>query len=105
LVGQIINSKTGQAISEIDAGDGAMERAAIGVYGPARPRGTDRLAEVDEQGRFRVRVMPGDNYPFTINYPTTRMPWNTRRQPPVVAVAGQETLIRIDHPSEGSRAP
>lgn len=100
LVGQIINSKTGQAISEADAGDGFKERVAIGVFGPARPRGTERLAQVDEHGRFRVRVMPGENYPFTINYRTTRMSWDTKRQPPVVAVAGQETFIRIDHMPE-----
>ena len=105
LVGQIINTKTGQAISEDDVDDGIKEHVAIGVFGPARPRGTERLAQVDEHGRFRVRVMPGDNYPFTINYKTSRMSWNTQSQPPVVAVAGQETFIQIDDTSEETPAP
>lgn len=99
LVGQIVNTKTGQAISNVVDG-GIRERVAIGVFGPARPRGTDRLTEVDEHGRFRVRVMPGDNYPFTTNYRTSRMSWDTQRQPPVVAVAGVETFIQIDHTPE-----
>ena len=85
--------------------DGIKECVAIGVFGPARPRGTERLAQVDEHGRFRVRVMPGDNYPFTINYHTSRMSWDTQRQSPVVAVAGQETFVQIDHTSEETPAP
>jgi len=100
LVGQIINTRTGQAISEVDVGDGVTERVAIGVFGPARPRGTDRLAEVDEHGRFRIRVMPGEYYPFTINYRTSRMSWDTQRQSPVVVVAGAETYFQIDHTPE-----
>ena len=105
MTGQIINTKTGEAISEVEVDDGIREYVAIGVFGPARPRGTERLAQVDEHGRFRVRVMPGDNYPFTINYKTSRMSWNTQSQPPVVAVAGQETFIQIDDTSEETPAP
>jgi hypothetical protein len=104
LVGQIVDTKTGQAISDVVDG-GTRERVAIGVYGPNRLRRTERLAEADEHGRFRVRVMPGKNYPFTINARSSRMSWNTRRQPPVVVVAGQETLIQIDHTPEDSPAP
>ena len=100
LTGQIINTKTGEAISEVEVDDGIREYVAIGVFGPARPRGTERLAQVDEHGRFRVRVVPGENYPFTTNYHTSRMSWDTQRQSPVVAVAGAETFIQIDHTPE-----
>ncbi len=100
LTGQIINTKTGEAISEVDVDAGIREYVAIGVFGPARPRGTERLAQVDEHGRFRVRVMPGENYPFTTNYHTSRMSWDTQRQSPVVTVAGAETFIQIDHTPE-----
>ncbi|MBL8809126.1 MAG: carboxypeptidase regulatory-like domain-containing protein [Planctomycetaceae bacterium] len=93
LTGQIFDTKTSKPLVRSESG---QNRISIGVYGKANPSRTEPMAEVDDDGRFKVRVMPGENFPFTINQRTTRMSWDTQRQPPVIVKSGEEAFIQID---------
>lgn len=91
LTGQVINTDTSQPIAFNPEG----ERIALGLYGPSRPAGRllhqHRLAEVDDEGRFRMRAAAGENYPYFYNLRGARMAWDTKKLPPVIVVAGKET--------------
>jgi protocatechuate 3,4-dioxygenase beta subunit len=41
----------------------------VAIYGPSRPKSGAAVESVvvDDQGRFRIRVMPGINYPYIMN--------------------------------------
>lgn len=99
IVGQVINTQSGLPQVIADRGDGQLERVALGFYGPSRPKGnvlhTHFLAEVDDDGRFRMRAYPGENYPYLANLRGSRMIWNTSKQPPTVVEAGKETECQI----------
>lgn len=104
LTGQIVNTKTGEPVFDSNPGDESNEPVAVGVAGPARPPSSDRLAEVDDEGRFRVRVLPGENRPYTINFRTTRTWYDAHRQAPVIVEAGKENFVQIDYTPERTPA-
>jgi len=107
IEGRVFNTKTGAAVVDYREGRptdqvrhdtspaGPMTRLMVGVYGPADPprrviAQTPRV-RVDAEGRFRMRVAAGDNYPFLANARGERMGWDTRKQPPVVVRSGETT--------------
>ena len=104
LTGQIVNTKTGEPVVDSRPASKDNEPVSIGVSGPARPQSTDRLAEVDDKGRFRVRVVPGENRPYTNNFRTTRTHYDAHRHPPVLVEAGKENFIQIDYTPERTPA-
>lgn len=91
ISGQVINTATGQTVS--DSGNG--EPIMFGLIGPSEPVGhalpTPRLAAVDATGRFTLRAAPGENFPYFVNTHGQRMAWDTRKQPPVVVKEGETT--------------
>ncbi len=87
LAGRIVHPETGKPVSRTKRG----ERIIVGLYGPARPAGQHGLTHVDDDGRFRLRVAAGDNYPYLTNLHCDRMSWDTRRKPPVVVREGETT--------------
>ncbi|MFO0977806.1 MAG: M56 family metallopeptidase [Planctomycetaceae bacterium] len=93
LAGQIMDLRTSKPMVRSTSGS---HRITIGVFGKANPNSTEPLAEVDDEGRFRVRVMPGENFPFTINQQTNRMSWDTQQQTPVIVKSGEETFVQLD---------
>ena len=63
----------------------------LGLIGPSHPRDPlnmvpARLTSVDAEGRFTLRAVPGENFPYLVNETG-----NTRRQPPVIVKEGQTT--------------
>lgn len=93
IVGQVINTATGKPMVLTPEG----KRIALGFFGPSRPQPQGRLvhlhrlAEVDGEGRFRIRAEAGENFPFFCNLSGNRMPFSTTKQPPVVVEKGNET--------------
>jgi beta-lactamase regulating signal transducer with metallopeptidase domain/5-hydroxyisourate hydrolase-like protein (transthyretin family) len=65
LEGQLIEADTGKPIS----GKWSGGRMNIGLYGPSRPRsgGGIQSSPVDDEGRFRLRVAPGVNFPYLMH--------------------------------------
>ena len=88
LTGRIIHPRTGDPVVFNDS----KQRLIVSSYGPATPKrnviGGMQMAVVDDDGRFRIRVAPGDNYPYLVNIQAERMGWDTDRQPPIVVPAG-----------------
>ena len=96
ILGRVANPATGAPVSHTDDG----QPIAIGLFGPATPaeerviRPTP-LATVDEDGRFLLRVAPGDNFPYFVNMHGDRMAWDTRNKPAVVVRAGETTACAM----------
>lgn len=92
ITGQLKNVKTGEIVALGNNG----QPARIGLMTPTEPLGktttsTSRVA-LDAQGRFRLRAVPGDNYPFMWDVQADRMSWDTKNQPPVVVKEGETTV-------------
>lgn len=91
ISGKVINTASGQTVSVTTNGDPIM----LGFHGPSQPQGRfispARLAAVDSAGRFQLRAIPGENFPYFVNHQGDRMSWNTRKQPPVVVKEGETT--------------
>jgi len=60
IEGQVVNI-AGKPVSRAEG-----QRITIGVYGPARPKSGPAIEAVyvDAQGKFRIRVPSGRNYPY-----------------------------------------
>jgi beta-lactamase regulating signal transducer with metallopeptidase domain/5-hydroxyisourate hydrolase-like protein (transthyretin family) len=62
IEGRLVDAATGKPIS------GAVKGASldVGLYGPSQPRSgaACESSKVDEQGRFRLHVAPGTNFPY-----------------------------------------
>lgn len=91
IEGHIVNSKTTERMSLTKKGD----KIKIGLFGPSRPMSRvinpTGLAIVDTDGRYRIRVAAGDNFPYFVNTHGDRMGWDTQRKSPVVVTAGKTT--------------
>lgn len=91
ISGRILNTATKLPITKTDRGD----PIALGLLGPSRPEGPaihpERLALVDETGRFTLRAAPGQNFPYLVNTRGDRMAWDTKEQPAIVVKAGETT--------------
>ena len=90
ITGKVTNTATGQSVTTSQG-----EPIAIGLFGPSEPGGKVispvRLALVDSQGRYKVRAVPGDNFPYFVNIHGDRMAWDTKLKPPVIVKAGEST--------------
>ncbi|MDB5313540.1 MAG: Regulatory sensor-transducer, BlaR1/MecR1 family [Gemmataceae bacterium] len=64
LEGRLVDVQTGNPVHGTK-----IEQMCVGLYGPSRPKfgGDCQSGAVDDQGRFRLRVAPGINYPFIMN--------------------------------------
>ena len=95
ISGQVINTITGQSVSVSESGEPVM----LGLFGPSQPAGRAispaRLAAVDKAGRFILRAVPGENFPYFVNTRGVRMAWDTRKQPPVVVKDGETTTYNM----------
>jgi beta-lactamase regulating signal transducer with metallopeptidase domain len=65
LEGKLVDAATGKAISKNAKG----RNLRIGMHGPARPKSGANVQSVlvDDDGKFRIRVAPGVNYPYIMN--------------------------------------
>lgn len=95
ISGQVVNTATGELVSQAAAGQPVM----LGLIGPSQPAGRAvspaRLAAVDQNGRFTMRAVPGENFPYFVNIRGARMSWDTREQPPVVVKEGETTTYNM----------
>jgi hypothetical protein len=95
ISGQVVNTSSGQTVSQSEIGDPIL----LGLYGPSFPSGhvisPVRLATTDESGHFTLRAAPGENFPYLVNTHGDRMAWDTRNQPPVVVKEGQTTAYNM----------
>ena len=93
IVGKIVNTKTNQPVAFYPGFPDL--RLCVGLFGPNRPIGdlinTEYLAEVDDDGSFRMRAYPGENYPYVCNMQCSRDAYTTMKQPAVIVEAGKET--------------
>jgi 5-hydroxyisourate hydrolase-like protein (transthyretin family) len=62
IEGQLVDAKTGQPVGK----QVNEPRLAVGLYGPSRPKSgaACQSCPVDDQGRFRLHVAPGINFPY-----------------------------------------
>jgi beta-lactamase regulating signal transducer with metallopeptidase domain len=92
ISGRVLNTATNAPVTVSENGEPIM----LGLYGPSQPGGRSispvRLAAVDKLGRFVLRAVPGENFPYFVNTRGVRMAWDTRNQPPVVVNDGQTTV-------------
>ncbi len=83
LTGRIIHPRSGEPV----VFSASKQRLMVSSFGPATPKRTvidgRPMALVNDDGRFRIRVVPGDNYPYLVNIQADRMGWDTDRQPPI----------------------
>lgn len=93
IVGKILNTKTNQPVAFYPGFPDL--RLCVGLFGPNRPIGdlinTEYLAEVDDDGTFRMRAYPGENYPYVCNMQCSRNTFTTMKQPAVIVEAGKES--------------
>ncbi len=99
IIGQVINTDTNQPTVFNEDPNWHNATVGVGLYGPDRPIGkiryTHSLDEVDEEGRFRMRAYPGENFPYLCNLTGDRTPFTTLEQPPVIVEAGKETTYNL----------
>lgn len=108
IVGRVVNTKTNKpVVYSVDARVANL-RVSVGLFGPNRPRGnliyTEYLAEVDNDGFFRMRAFPGENFPYVCNMRCSRNTFTTMEQPAVIVRAGQETRCDIAYTPESTPA-
>ncbi len=65
LEGQLVDAVTGKPIS-FESKD---VKPSVGLYGPSRPKSgaACQYSIIDSQGRFRLHVAPGINYPYLMD--------------------------------------
>lgn len=102
IVGRVFDTETNKPIVFVPSSP--QLRVAVGLFGPNRPKGrliyTDNLAEVDDQGRFRMRAMPGENFPYLCNMRGSRNTFTTMKQPAIRVQAGEETTCDLSYTPE-----
>ena len=98
ITGQLINAETGQPQSMTYLHEDQLARnpnakpepITVGVLGAGRSGKTQEpLTVLDAEGRFRIRVCPGEHYPYLQNIRVSRMLWTTDEVDPVVVREGQ----------------
>lgn len=95
ISGQVINAATHQPVA---ASRG--KPIILGLYGPSHPSTRGRISPsrvtiVDAEGRFNLRAVPGENFPYLVNIQGDRMPWDTQNQLPVIVKEGQTTAYNM----------
>ena len=95
ITGNVVNTATAEMVNISERGDTLM----LGLYGPSQPYAgvisPQRMAAVDESGRFRLRAAPGENFPYFVNTRGVRMAWDTQKQPPVIVREGETTTYNM----------
>ena len=95
ISGQVVDTVTGKSVTVAESG----EPITLGVYGPSQSAGrviaATHLAAVDQTGRFMLRAVPGDNFPYFVNTRGVRMSWDTQQQPAIVVKAGETTVYNM----------
>jgi hypothetical protein len=87
----VVDVATGEPV-----GGTAEQPISVGCYGPGRPKSGAAVqsARVDEQGRFRLRVAPGVNYPYVMSsIPGNRVADRTAYETGVEVKAGETTQV------------
>ncbi len=82
------------------------QRITVGVYGPARPKSGAAIEAVyvDAEGRFRIRVPPGRNYPYLSSIsPRSVLAGNELETEGVTVFDGKSTEIEFRIKSTGVR--
>ena len=92
ICGKVLNASTHEPVTTSSNGN----RTVLGLYGPSHPPTRvnyvpARLTLVDDQGRFRLRAAPGENFPYLLNMNCDRTPSDTLLQRPVIVKEGQTT--------------
>ena len=87
ISGRVLIASTRQPVPRSTTGPPIL----LGLVGPSHPRTPfnpvpARLTCVDAEGRFTLRAVPGENFPYLVNEAG-----NTRQQPPVIVKEGQTT--------------
>ena len=100
--GAIIDGKVVDAEGNPAKGGMGMRALRIGLRGPSRPlsgAATDSRP-LGADGTFRLRVPPGENYPFVQNAAADRDQRNAEQQDPIVAKEGEtySLVIRLKPP-------
>src|SRR5262249_55464476 len=67
ISGRVVNTATGQPVSDSESGGPIM----LGLFGPSHPPGPVispiRMAAVEKSGKFILRAAPGENFPYFVN--------------------------------------
>jgi len=102
ISGRVLIASTRQPVRRSTTGTPIL----LGLVGPSHPRTPlntvpARLTCVDAEGRFSLRAVPGENFPYLVNEAG-----NTRQQPPVIVKEGQTTEydILITRPADKATA-
>ena len=86
ISGKVVNTATRRPVSISDSG----QPIQLAFFGPSRPAGSTfshvGVVTVDKNGRFTLRVAPGENFPYFVNTHGQRQAWDTQRQPRRVVV-------------------
>ncbi|MEW4487262.1 carboxypeptidase-like regulatory domain-containing protein [Thalassoglobus sp. JC818] len=95
IEGTVVNSVSESPLARTP--EGALLQ--IGLEGPHRPRGNPQrpipLCTVDPEGRFRLRVAPGRQFPYLLHPDGERTIWNTREQPPVTVLDSEQAEVEL----------
>jgi protocatechuate 3,4-dioxygenase beta subunit len=92
IVGKVVDRTTGEPLSELPGGQPLL----IAHYGPARPRSGAAvgITTVNKDGIYRLRVAPGDNYPYLMHdLDAERTPRNARKQGPIYVEEGETVTL------------
>jgi len=97
IVGQVTDKLTGKPVSREYPSENKPDWMVVGCHGPARPVSDGglrfvSLAKVDDDGHYRMRVYPGENFPYLSQAKTDRRINRTLDLPPVIVTAGEETV-------------
>ena len=91
IAGQLIHPETRRPVARSERGD----LISVGLFGPMRPKQNfipgAVVAQLNDQGEYRIRVAPGEHYPYLRNQQCDRMAWDTDKKPAVVVHEGQTT--------------
>jgi 5-hydroxyisourate hydrolase-like protein (transthyretin family) len=107
ISGRVLIASTHQPVPRSTNGTPIL----LGLFGPSHPTGPmnmvpAQLTSVDAEGRFTLRAVPGENFPYLVNETGDRMPGNTQQQPPVIVKEGQTTEydMLITRPADKANA-
>ena len=92
IVGRVTD-ESGKPLSRLGA-----TRIQIGHHGPAFPRSGAAVGgtRVEEDGSYRLRVAPGDNYPYIMHdVSTERSPRSAFKHDPIRVAPGQEVQLEM----------
>jgi 5-hydroxyisourate hydrolase-like protein (transthyretin family) len=107
ISGRVLIASTHQPVPRSTNGTPIL----LGLFGPSHPSDPlnvvpARLSSVDAEGRFTLRAVPGENFPYLVNETGDRMAGNTRQQPPVIVKEGRTTEydMLITPPADKAKA-